>query len=88
MTQRKARQYEAVEPGSSTGARALKCPINWNGLATGASPLGQAPQSWSTMTRMDRLPTSHQRNSACNPQRRILGLTPGSLQPLQPSNPP
>lgn len=40
------RQYEAVEPRSSTGARAHSLPISWNGLATGAKfPWARAPRS-------------------------------------------
>ena len=77
MTQEQMRQYEAVEPGSSTGARALiSHQLEWSGRRSKV-PLGQPPpssaESWSTMTRVDRPPTSHQGKSACNPQGGLCG---------------
>ena len=43
MTQEQMRQYEAVEPGSSTGARALiSHQVEWSGRRSKV-PLGQPP---------------------------------------------
>lgn len=83
------RQYEAVEPRSSTGARARSLPISWSGLATGAkSPWARAPRSlgpprpeWigHPQTTEGNLLVTHKEGSVADPRR---------LQPLQPGNPP